>query len=166
MPPTPDPHWTAYASALLTPVVAIAAVWVAIMNARTARNKLKLDLFERRMVVLTTIRKFIRLAYEQEEQVSQSDYDEFVDAINDSEWVFDVKVHEHLAKITHSLYDEFVLATSQVKKIKNKFSYSSEEMHAKELDSAYERKNKSWKALAADEKDIIALMAAYLRLSH
>lgn len=46
-----DPHWTAYLSALLTPTVAGIAGWVAYQQARTARAKLKLDLFEKRIAV-------------------------------------------------------------------------------------------------------------------
>lgn len=49
MTPTPDPHWTAYLKALLTPLVAIIAAYVAWRNVETARNKLKLDLFYRRL---------------------------------------------------------------------------------------------------------------------
>ncbi len=57
---TPDLHWTAYLTALLTPLVAIVAAYVAFVNARTAKNKLKLDLFDKRIKVFATIRDLIR----------------------------------------------------------------------------------------------------------
>lgn len=51
----PAPHWTAYASAIATPIVAIVAAGIAASIAyrqwRTAQNKLKLDLFEQRYAV-------------------------------------------------------------------------------------------------------------------
>jgi hypothetical protein len=46
-----DPHWTAYLTALLTPVTAGIAIYIAYIQAKTARNKLKFDLFERRFKV-------------------------------------------------------------------------------------------------------------------
>ena len=48
---TPDPHWTAYLTALLTPSIAIGAVIVGWMQWIIARKKLRLDLFQRRLVV-------------------------------------------------------------------------------------------------------------------
>jgi hypothetical protein len=44
-----DPHWTAYAAALLTPVVAALGIYIAWRQAQIARNKLKLDLFVKRL---------------------------------------------------------------------------------------------------------------------
>lgn len=47
----PDVHWTAYLSALCVPVVAAFGVLIAFGQWRTARDKLKLDLFDRRMAL-------------------------------------------------------------------------------------------------------------------
>lgn len=46
-----DPHWTAYLSALLTPIVAVLGSLIAYRQWRLAQNKLKLDLFDRRFSV-------------------------------------------------------------------------------------------------------------------
>jgi hypothetical protein len=50
------------------------------------------------MKVLATIRDVIRMTFEHEELVTLAAYGEIVRAITDAEWVFDKKVHEHLAK--------------------------------------------------------------------
>lgn len=53
------PHWTAYLQALLTPVIAFFAVYVAASQWNTARNKLRLDLFEKRYAVYEAAQRFI-----------------------------------------------------------------------------------------------------------
>ncbi len=55
----PDPHWTAYLQALLTSVVAALAAFIAWRQWLTARNKLKLDLFDRRFAVYDAARNLI-----------------------------------------------------------------------------------------------------------
>ncbi|MFC3110863.1 hypothetical protein ACFQAT_28395 [Undibacterium arcticum] len=45
---TPEPHWTAYLSALLTPTVALFGAYIAYQQWRLNHHKLKLDLFEKR----------------------------------------------------------------------------------------------------------------------
>jgi hypothetical protein len=55
----PDPHWTAYVTALFTPLVAILAVYIAVQQWRTAQNKLRLELFEKRFSVYDSARNFI-----------------------------------------------------------------------------------------------------------
>lgn len=52
----PEPHWTAYLSALLAPVVAVLGSLLAYRQWRLAQNKLKLDLFDRRFKVYEAAR--------------------------------------------------------------------------------------------------------------
>lgn len=56
---TPVPLWVAVLSGLLTPVIAIVASYVAWQQWRTNRNKLKLDLFDRRLAVYKAARSLI-----------------------------------------------------------------------------------------------------------
>jgi hypothetical protein len=46
-----NPHWTQYMTALMTPTVAVVAAFVAWKQWSLGRNKLKLELFDRRFVV-------------------------------------------------------------------------------------------------------------------
>jgi hypothetical protein len=48
---TPEPHWTAYLSALLTPIVGLFGALIAYQQWRIARNKIKLDLYEKRFAI-------------------------------------------------------------------------------------------------------------------
>jgi hypothetical protein len=46
-----DLHWTSYLSALLTPIVAVLGSFIAYRQWRLAQNKLKLELFDRRLSI-------------------------------------------------------------------------------------------------------------------
>ncbi|MCW7555699.1 hypothetical protein NX722_24335 [Endozoicomonas gorgoniicola] len=56
---TCDPHWTSYISAFLVPLVACIAAFIAFRQWRTAQNKLKLDLFEKRLSIYHSTTAFI-----------------------------------------------------------------------------------------------------------
>lgn len=56
---TCDPHWTTYLSALLVPTVAVLGSIIAYRQWRTAQNKLKLDLFEKRFAVYDSARHLV-----------------------------------------------------------------------------------------------------------
>ena len=51
-----NPYWTQVLSALLVPTIALFACYIAWRQWRTAQNKLKLDLFEKRFAVYDTAR--------------------------------------------------------------------------------------------------------------
>jgi hypothetical protein len=46
-----DPHWTTYLLAMLTPLIAMIVAFIAFRQWRTAQNRLKLDLFDRRLAL-------------------------------------------------------------------------------------------------------------------
>lgn len=54
-----DPHWTSYLSALLVPLVAIFGAFIAYRQWQTAQNKLKLELFEKRLFIYNAATLFI-----------------------------------------------------------------------------------------------------------
>ncbi|MDP9968815.1 hypothetical protein J2W39_000038 [Variovorax paradoxus] len=99
MPPVVNPHWTAYVTAVATPIVAVLAAVlagaIAYRNWRTAQNKLKLDLYERRAKVLATVRDTIESTVALE-RIDSGQLQEFMKAINDAEWLFDEKVRDYL----------------------------------------------------------------------
>jgi hypothetical protein len=50
-----EPHWTTLVAAFMTPVVASLGILIAFNQWRTARGKLKLDLYEKRLVVYDAV---------------------------------------------------------------------------------------------------------------
>lgn len=56
---TPTPQWVNVLSALLTPTIAIAGALIAWLQWRTARQKLALDLFDRRLKVVADLKAAI-----------------------------------------------------------------------------------------------------------
>ena len=54
-----EPHWTQVLAALLTPTIAVFGLFIAYLQWRTAQNKLKLELFEKRFAVYDVARRFI-----------------------------------------------------------------------------------------------------------
>lgn len=60
--PQADPHWTAYVTAVVVPVIALIAAWIAFRQWQIARNKLKLDLYDKRMAVCEVVRKTLGVA--------------------------------------------------------------------------------------------------------
>lgn len=53
------PGWIVILSALLTPAIALAVVWISYGQYRINRNKLRLDLWERRYAIFTATMIFV-----------------------------------------------------------------------------------------------------------
>jgi hypothetical protein len=59
MNPACSPAWVAISSALLTPLIAIIVVLIAYRQWKTAHNRLKLDLFDKRLAIHSAARDLI-----------------------------------------------------------------------------------------------------------
>lgn len=92
---TLDPHWTAYLSALLTPTVAGIAGWIAYQQARTARAKLKLDLFEKRIGVYNEVTACLGHISRTGNTSSENDQ-RFLVAMHKAKWLFGAEVLSYL----------------------------------------------------------------------
>jgi hypothetical protein len=90
-----DPHWTQYLAALLTPTVAVFGLWIGYRQWRTAQNKLKLDLFERRLAIYDGVRSFISSVMTTG-KTTQSYEMEFLAAIRGAKWLFGPEVVEYI----------------------------------------------------------------------
>jgi hypothetical protein len=121
MPPTPQKDAVDVLSALLTPTIAIIAVYVAVMNARTAHKKLRLDLFAKRYEVFKTIEDKLREMIFKE-AVSDEDFMIFVDAINQSEFVCSSKVHDYFAGNAFEHAKKYKVALDSLAELKGRLS--------------------------------------------
>lgn len=96
MTPTPgSPAWVSILSALLTPAIAIAVAYIAWQQWRTARNRLRLDLFDRRFAVYQQTRDFLvrRMALG---QLETSEITDFTIKIRVSKWLFNSAIADYL----------------------------------------------------------------------
>lgn len=91
------PHWTAYLSALLVPTVAILGALIAYRQWRTAQNRLKLDLFDRRLVVYEAARDYISSVMTSGKTTNEKEF-EFLAGIRGAKWLFDEDVTQYLDK--------------------------------------------------------------------
>ena len=93
----PDPHWITYLAALLTPIVAVLGSVIAYWQWRLARNKLKLDLFDRRLRVyeaaLTLLASIMTSGKARDEEVRN-----FLVATREAKWLLNDSIAEYLEK--------------------------------------------------------------------
>jgi len=94
---TCDPHWTAYVTAIAAPIVAVIAAYIAYRQSEIARNKLKLDLFERRMTVYEAVRKTLGKAVTSG-ALSFEDEIQYHEGTRSAKWLFGEDVSTYLEK--------------------------------------------------------------------
>lgn len=106
-----DPHWTAYLTAFATPVVAVMAVMIAFrqvkiaaFQARTARNKLKLDLFDRRSAVYAAAMRAMSQAL-MNGQLDEAQQVDYHTCIGPARWLFGADIWTYL---NNTLWGVFV----------------------------------------------------------
>ena len=95
-----NPHWTSYISALLTPIVACLGIYIAFRQWKTAQNKQKHDLFDRRFTVYDEARKFIA-SIMTSGRVNDEELYKFLYGTREAKWLFDLCVEDYLDKELH-----------------------------------------------------------------
>ena len=83
---------------LLTVLVALFAAWIALQQYRVARNKLKLDLFEKRFSVFAGTRKFLSLLL-QKGDVALDDLFSYRASIAEADFLFEEDLVKYLREI-------------------------------------------------------------------
>jgi len=81
-----DPNWTQVFSALLTPTIAIFGSIIAYQQWRTARKKLKFDLFEKRFAVYHAARSFIASVMTSGKAKDEETY-KFLSGTREAKWL-------------------------------------------------------------------------------
>ncbi|MFM0298252.1 MULTISPECIES: hypothetical protein [Paraburkholderia] len=97
LPMSCDPHWTAYVSAFMVPTVAVLGVAIAYRQWRTAQNKLKLDLFEKRFAVYDASRRMLS-AVMTSGKVSDEEMFMFFAGTREAKWLLSAGVADYLDK--------------------------------------------------------------------
>jgi hypothetical protein len=92
-----DPHWTAYLSALLTPLLAIFGAIIAWRQSCISKNKLKLDLFEKRFAVYNKARNMLGEIM-MEGKLTNQELQKYGAGIQEAKWLFDDQVAKYLGE--------------------------------------------------------------------
>jgi hypothetical protein len=92
------PIWIPIFQALATPAIAIGAVVIAGLQWYLSRERLRLDLFDRRYDVYSKAKEFIAAAYRSDD-ITYGRVQEFRIAISDAELLFDTDLANYLDEI-------------------------------------------------------------------
>jgi len=139
---------------MTVPVVALIGAWIAFRQSETARNKLKLDLFDKRMAVYQSARKAIGTAATHG-NLSQEQQIEYLQGVSPAQWLFGPEVFEYLNKtLWHKIVD------LELHNSMSKGPDSAERTHH------IHARADTLKWLVAQYSDFDALVGQYLSLSH
>lgn len=90
-----DPHWTNYLAALLTPTVAVLGSVIAYRQWRTAQNKLKFELFDRRFSVYEASRNLLA-SMMTSGKAKDAEVFKFLVATREAKWLLNTDVATYL----------------------------------------------------------------------
>lgn len=106
-----DPHWTTYLAALLTPIVAVLGSFIAYRQWRLAQNKLKLELFDRRLSVYDATRALLASIMSSGKTKDEEVF-KFMVATREAKWLLNDSIAEYLDKqLYHKVIDLQTLAS-------------------------------------------------------
>jgi len=106
----PDPYWTAYVSALGPPLIAAIVAVIAYRQWRTANNRLKFDLFEKRLQVYQRLYDLIQEICESG-NLYNHEYTRLKVATRDVKWLFGRRFNKYV-------YGEILPAARQLRNIR------------------------------------------------
>lgn len=92
-----DPHWTAYLTAVGTPAIALVAVGIAHRQWATARDKVRLDLYDRRVAIYEAVQTAMGQMLRKGD-VNQQDEQDYLIGVAGSQWLFGDEVRHFLEK--------------------------------------------------------------------
>jgi len=95
---TCPPHWTAYLSALMVPLIAVLGVAIAYRQWRTAQNKLKLDLFDKRFSVYDAARRMLASVMTSG-KVRDEELFKFMVATREAKWLLSNELAHYLDEV-------------------------------------------------------------------
>ncbi|MGY6127028.1 hypothetical protein ACW9YV_16510 (plasmid) [Paraburkholderia strydomiana] len=100
---TCPPHWTAYLSALMVPLIAILGVAIAYRQWRTAQNKLKQDLFDKRFSVYDAARRMLASVMTSG-KVRDEELFKFMVATREAKWLLSNELAHYLDEVLRRHY--------------------------------------------------------------
>lgn len=148
------PHWTSVVTAIAAPAIAIIAAWIAYRQSQIARNKLKLDLFEKRMAVYQVVRDTLGIAVSHGKLTHEEEIN-FVVGTRPAKWLFGPEVFRYLDEtLWHKIVD-FGLHNTMM-----------EDLHSAERTKHVHARAEIMKWLMKQFKDFDQLCVKYLTIEH
>ena len=150
----PGPHWTAYATAVVVPIFALIGAWIAFRQSQIARNKLKLDLYDRRFKVYEAVQQMLGVITVQG-KLGLGDEVMYLTGIQSAKWFFGPEVAVYLEKELWQKIVDFGLHNTM-----------SEGPPSEERNEHVRARAETMKWLIAQHKELDRLCAPYLKLKH
>lgn len=92
-----EPHWTNYVTAMMTPVVACFGAWIAYQQWNTARDKLRLDLSEKRMVIYAAAQEALAAVFARRD-LTPAEEAAYLKGVAGARWLYGKDVTQYLQK--------------------------------------------------------------------
>ena len=118
-----EPHWAQIVSWLSTPLIAIVAAIFAVMiqywQWKTAQNRLKFDLFDRRFAVYDTARNFLSsiITYG---DINHEEVSKYIIGTSESKWLFGDEVDNYLRNEIRNKITRFTTLKSMLDSLSSK----------------------------------------------
>ncbi|QSV46275.1 hypothetical protein [Geobacter benzoatilyticus] len=90
--------------ALLTPTIAVLGIYIAIQQYRLAKEKHRIEIYDRRMKIYTTVMEFVRNA-KRNFTINEDNYYEFDKGIAEAEFLFGKEVVALLEDMSNVAFD-------------------------------------------------------------
>ena len=142
-------------SALSTPLIALLGVLIACGQLKTARRKLKLDLFEKRLEIFQTVSKSLSFAIF-EKCSTEEERLLFWQAAQNSKWLFDEEISTQLKL----LFSE----TDKIARMQERRNFLAEEFRLKK-DASSQMELDKMDQMLTEQKKKLAKLQAKLELS-
>lgn len=97
----PDCNWITVLQGLLTPVIALIALYIAWQQWRTNRQKLKWDLYDRRLRIFEEVRKILSLVL-RDANANREDLLRFRTSVADADFLFGPEITDYIDEIYSS----------------------------------------------------------------
>ena len=95
------PSWITYLSALLTPAIGVGVVAIAFLQWQTNKNRLKVELFDRRYQIYRAVKDLIdSIMVEGGVKISEKEANRFVLAVSESQFLFDKELATYIKSIS------------------------------------------------------------------
>jgi len=102
--PQQFPEWFEYVKVFSTPIAALVAAIIAGLIAyrqwATARNKLKLDLFDKRFAIFTELKRFVSLVVVRGKATDEDIYN-FAIGTREASWLLDDEIQKYIDEEVH-----------------------------------------------------------------